>query len=185
MKINTIIFLFFMTICSVNACGQNSDSTSSALTSLLKDTVKNEPIDDSLMFKALGDSICDIILNAKSVEASLINFADSTASNVNIQKKLDKEQMTILQFLISNPKNFASNATVYGQFLPNISFTFFGKKKECIIKFDFGLRKLCVYDQEGNYLKMFDLSSTEILRFAHTLFPENEFYVKLLNYKKK
>ncbi len=179
----TKTLLLIMTMLSVFAttsCGQQADTTS--IRSLLKDSlVSNEPIDDSLMFKTLGDSICDIIFHAKAVEATIISAKDSIDSS----KKLDKEQVVILQFLVSDPKNYACNATVYGQFLPNISFTFFGKKKECVIKFDFGLRKLCVYDQESNELKMSDLSSSEILRFSHTLFPENDFFVKLLNYKKK
>ena len=172
-----------LTVCafSYSACGQNVDSTS-ALTSLLKDAVKDEPFDDSLMQKALGDSIYDIIINAKSVAVRLTLNTDSVVVDT-VPKKLGNEQVTIVKYLVSDPKNYAGNSIVYGQFLPNISFTFSMKKKDCTLKFDFGLKKLGVYDSNGNELKLFDLHSMEIVRFAYTLYPDNKFFVKLLNYK--
>ncbi len=178
--------IFLALVVSVSACGQKTDSTySSLLPSLVKSTSDVVPIDDSLMFKTLGDSIYDIIMNAKTVEVSLTPPLDSTSSDVKASQKLDTKQIAVAKFLVSDPKNYTSNATVFGQFLPSISFTFSVKKKECIIKFDFGLRKHCVYDKDGNELKTFDLQSSEMLRLAHVLYPENEFFVKLLNYNHK
>lgn len=138
------------------------------------------PVFDSAMTAALGDSICDILANAKIVKAEILGYKDSTLQAVEI-KELTKEQVAILDFLLNNPANVATNENLFGKFMPNISFRFICKKQEIYVVLDFGLRKWQFKDVNGQLLKEFDLRSTEFLRFAHTLFPDDQFINALLN----
>ena len=63
--------------------------------------------------------------------------------------------------------------------------TFIKKKEVCILNFDFGLKKWNVCDGMGKQIKMFDLSSDDMLRLANMLFPENELYKNLINTDKR
>ena len=138
------------------------------------------PIFDSVMTAALGDSICEIITNAKTVQAEILEPKDSTIKATSI-KELTAEQKAVLGFLMNNPANVASNDTIFGLFMPNISFRFIYKRKEIYVVLDFGLRKWQFKDINGQVLKQYDLRSKEFLRFAHTVFPDDEFINLLLN----
>ena len=138
------------------------------------------PLFDSVVTAAIGDSICDIISTAKTVNAEILGFKDSSFVAVE-NKQLTKEQIAILDFLLDNPVNVASNDTTFGRFMPNISFRFISKRKEIYVELDFGLRKWKVKDVNGQVLKEFDLKSPEFLRFARTVFPNDEFINLMLN----
>ena len=138
------------------------------------------PIFDSVMTAALGDSICDIIANAKTVQAEILEHKDSTIQASAIME-LTAEQKAILGFLMCDRVNVASNKPIFGKFLPNISFRFIYKRKEIYVVLDFGLRKWRFNDVNGQLLKEFDFQSPELLRFAHTLFPDDEFINLMLN----
>lgn len=152
------------------ACTANSGSTNNS-----------QPSDnnDSIVMAALGDSIFNIIKNAKSISAEEISYADTSKENAT-SVKLSKDELTILKFLLCNPKNVASDNTVYGRFLPNISFKFKYKKQECALLFDLGLEKWQVKDANDSILNTFDIKSPEFARLASQLFPDNKFFIYLL-----
>lgn len=164
-------FLFFTIICGLFSCSGNATPPP------VEEPI---PVFDSLMTVALGDSICDIISNAKTVNAEILGYKDTTFQTVDI-KKLTKEQVAILDFILNNPANVASNDTIFGKFLPNISFRFICKKQEVYVVLDFGLGKWKINDVNGQLLCEFDLKSPEMLRFAHLLFPDDQFINSLLN----
>jgi hypothetical protein len=74
---------------------------------------------------------------------------------------------------------------VYGAFMPTFSISFIKKKEMYVAKFDFGLHKWAIYDNNGQMLKRFDLPSDNVLRLANILFPENDYFKKSINTEKK
>ena len=167
-------------LCSFAMAGIACTAGTSGVTDMQSDLNMPTPVFDSVTTAALGDSICDIIANAKTVKAEILGYKDSSFVSVD-NKELTKEQIAILDFLLDNPANVASNDPVFGLFMPNISFRFINKRKEIYVVLDFGLRKWQFKDVNGQLLKEFDLKSPEFLRFAHTIFPDDEFINALLN----
>jgi hypothetical protein len=134
---------------------------------------------DSIVEAALGDSIFNIIKNAKSISAEIIGYTDTTKEKTP-KVNLSKEDLNIMKFLMLNPQNTASNDTVFGKFLPNINFIFQYKKQICQLFFDFGLKKWQVRDANGNVLKNFDLGSPEVVHLSSRLFPDDDYLSELL-----
>ncbi len=157
-----LIFAFSTTA----SCGQES-------------AVKLSANIDTTVSSTLGDSIYCILKNAKSITAEVIGYND-TVENTTSKVRLSNEQAAILKFLISNPDNVASDDVVYGLFLPNAVFSFKYKKQELKLYYDYGLRKWQINDADDKTLMRFDLRSTEFLRFAQIIFPENEYFNKLI-----
>ena len=175
------ILLFLMIVTCMFSCSANGQETNAKSTAiLLKDSVRNDVLDDSLMFKVLCDSIINIIENAKDISARLIVKKDSvlTYDNKSIHK-LTQQQSSVLIFLASAPQNFEKNTVVYGLFEPNVVFHFKYKKAEIKILFDFGLGKWQIADANNNEIKRFDIGTPELLRFAKQLFSENEFFYNI------
>lgn len=141
---------------------------------------------DSVMRKALGDSIYTVITEAKSISASLKLKAQDNKKDSIVNVKVSKNDKYVLDFIISAPSNYVSNNTVYGQYVPNFSITFKASKgQSCVANFDFGLGKWNVCDAKGKEIARYDLPSTEVLRLANRLFPDCEYFSNLLNMPRK
>ncbi len=153
------------TACSANGETQNTEQPHSPC--------------DSIVQKALGDSIFNIIANAKTITAEIIGYTDSTKAKTP-EVKLSAEDLKIMKFLLRNPQNVSSNDTVFGRVLPNICFKFQYKKQMCQLFFDFGLRKWQVKDKDDHILKTFDIKSPEFVHLASQLFPSDEYLNELL-----
>lgn len=145
--------------------------------------IKNEQpriLNDSIVQVAIGDSIFNIIKNAKTISAEIIEYGDTTQEKTHTVI-LSTDDIKIMKFLLCNPQNVASNDTVYGRLLPNICFTFKYKKQMCSVFFDFGLRKWQIKDVNTNLLNTFDLKSPEIVHLSSQLFPDDKYFIYLLN----
>ena len=162
----TVLVIAFLSMASAVNCDSSNGKTNS--------------INDSIVQAALGDSIYSIIKNSKSVTAKTISYADTSKENVSTVK-LSADEQAIVKFLLNNPKNVASDNTVYGRFLPNISFRFKHKKQECVLLFDLGLEKWQVKDANDSTLNTFDLMSPDFTRLANQIFPDEKFFIYLLN----
>lgn len=141
---------------------------------------------DSVMRNAVGDSIYKIITEAKRVKAEeikLTNDTTKTAKEVAIDVK--SKYIPLVQFILSDPKIYRGDVATYGNFMPCFKLTFIKKKEICILNFDFGLKKWNICDGEGKQIKMFDLSSDNMLRLANMLFPENNLYKNLIKTDKR
>ena len=160
-----IMIAFSAMACASNGGSANDDSPLSP--------------QDSIVQKALGDSIFNIIANAKTITAEIIGYTDSTKAKTP-EVKLSAEDLQIMKFLLRNPQNVASNDTVFGRVLPNICFKFQYKKQMCQLYFDFGLRKWQVKDKDDKVLRTFDIKSPEFVHLASQLFPSDEYLNELL-----
>lgn len=168
-KMKLIVAAFLLAF-SAMACAANGESGNS-----------ETPLSprDSIVQKALGDSIFNIIANAKTITAEIIGYTDSTKAKTP-EVKLSAEDLKIMKFLLRNPQNVSSNDTVFGRVLPNICFRFQYKKQMCQLFFDFGLRKWQVKDKDDHVLKTFDIKSPEFVHLASQLFPSDEYLNELL-----
>ena len=138
---------------------------------------------DSVMRKALGDSVYTVLTEAKTVTASL-KLKTKNDSIVNV--KVSKNDKYVLDFILSAPSNYVSNDTVYGKYIPNFSLTFNASKgRTCIANFDFGLGKWNICDSKGKEIVRYDLPTTDVLRLANQLFPECKYFSDLLNMPRK
>lgn len=148
-----------------------------AKTQAEKNISKPVKVTDTIMQKAIGDSLYCIIKQAKKIELSVLP-AEAT-DNIK-KKKLASKEIGTIHFIVSNPKNYLSNAQVYGKFKPQLKITYTYKKQIVHIKYDFGLRKWGLFNVEDKALGMFDLASDNMLRFAYQQFPDIQFFHELL-----
>ena len=85
-----------------------------------------------------------------------------------------------MKFIATNPKNYMTDTTVYGVFMPQFQAIYANKKAKVTLKYDFGLRKWGIFNAENEKIAMFDLVSDNMLRFACKMFPDNKFFHELL-----
>lgn len=137
---------------------------------------------DSVMRAAIGDSIYKVITEAKKIKAEEIKMTnDTTQATKSVVTDVKGNFIPLVQFVLSNPKIYTGNTTVYGQFMPCFKLIFIKKKEKCVLNFDFGLKKWNVCDDKGRVLKAFDLSTNDMLRIANMLFPKNDLFKKQIN----
>lgn len=143
-------------------------------------------VKDSVMRKALGDSVYSILTEAKAVEAALKLKTKDNKNDSIVNVKVSKNDKYVLDFILSAPSNYVSNDTVYGKYIPNFSLTFNASKgRTCIANFDFGLGKWNICDSKGKEIVRYDLPTTDVLRLANQLFPECKYFSDLLNMPRK
>lgn len=141
---------------------------------------------DSIMRKAVGDSIYTILTEAKTVTASLKLKTKDNKNDSIVNVKVAKNDKYVLNFILSAPSNYESNDTVYGKYFPNFSLTFVAaKNRTSVANFDFGLRKWNICDAKGKEIVRYDLPTIDVLRMANQLFPDCEYFSELLNSHRK
>lgn len=139
---------------------------------------------DSVMRRAMGDSIYTIISEAKKIKAEVIRMeADSTSLQGGLLLK--SKFITLVKFVMSDPKIYNVSTPAYGSFMPCFSLTFTSKKETCMANFDFGLKRWAICDGNGRCLMTFDLRSDDMLRVADLLFPNNKHFQSLINTEKQ
>lgn len=134
---------------------------------------------DTIMQNAVGDSIYRIITSAKKIEIASLPLA-SDSIKLKVKKKISSKDFGVINFIVTNPKNYMSNIPVYGMFLPQLQLKYTLKKEVVTLKYDFGLRKWGVFNVNNKEVGIFDLESDNMLRFACKQFPDNKFYHELL-----
>lgn len=119
-----------------------------------------------MLKKAVGDSIAKIILKAHLVEIS----TDSCGS-----KRLDSDERAIVRYLIADTCNYSSDTKVFGEFVPYLCIKFKHHKKMVVALYDFRLHKWMLKGANEKLLRMYDLKSTDILRFASIALPKDKY----------
>lgn len=171
MRLKVILVLMLAVIVTATSCSAKALSERSTSESVVAT--------DTTMYKAVGDSIYRIITKAKKVEiASLPLQSDSIKHTVS--KRVSSKDLELMKFIATNPKNYMTDTTVYGVFMPQFQAVYTQKRAKVILKYDFGLRKWGIFDADDNLVAMFDLVSDNMLRFACKMFPENKFFHELL-----
>jgi hypothetical protein len=169
---NTKIKLFLLLVLSVLAVNVGCYAKSEENHSLSSSSVAKT---DTIMQKALGDSLYRVISHARKIEISTIPpQTDSVSQKVTL--RVSSKRKGVLNFIVSNPKNYLSNTIVYGVFMPQFQVNYYLKQELVTLKYDFGLKKWGIFDAMGNIVCMFDLASDNMLRFAHINFPDIEFF---------
>ena len=141
---------------------------------------------DSVMRDAVGDSIYKIITEAKKITAEEIKLINDTTKNVkNVAIDVKSKFVPLVLFILADPKIYRGDLATYANFMPCFKLTFIKKKETCILYFDFGLKKWKICDGAGKQIKMYDLSSDDMLRVANMLFPKNNLYKNLINTDKR
>lgn len=143
-------------------------------------------VTDSVVRNAVGDSIYKLITEAKKIKAEEIKLTKDTTQTVKDEAiDVKSKYVPLVQFILTDPKIYHGDLVTYGNFMPCFKMTFIRKKETCVLNFDFGLKKWNICDGTGKQIKMFDLSSDDMLRLANMLFPENELYKNLINTDKR
>lgn len=163
MIIELLALLFTATSCSAKNKNNETDYT---------------PIQRSevLLRKAVGDSIANIVLKANQVEIS----TDSCASI-----KLNADERAIVRYLISDTCNYSSDTKVFGEFVPYLCVKFKHRKKVVVTLYDFRLHKWMMKGANEKLLRMYDLKSTDILRFASMALPKDKYLIEFLKEQTK
>lgn len=119
-----------------------------------------------MLRKAVGDSIANIVLKANQIEIS----TDSCASI-----KLNADERSVVKYLIADTCNYSSDTKVFGEFIPYLCVKFKHRKKVVVALYDFRLHKWMMKGANENLLRMYDLKSTDILRFASIALPKDKY----------
>lgn len=119
-----------------------------------------------MLQKAVGDSIANIILKANQVEIS----TDSCASI-----KLNADERAVVKYLIADTCNYSSDTKVFGEFIPYLCVKFKHRKKVVVALYDFRLHKWMIKGANERLLRMYDLKSTDVLRFASIALPKDKY----------
>jgi len=171
-----VAFLMVSLVFAATSCTANPRTNAAETQAVSNDTV---------MRKAVGDSIYNIITKAKTVTATLNLKANDGKRDSTVNVKVGKNDKYVLNFILSAPSNYETNDIVYGKYVPNFTLNFIAAKgKSCSANFDFGLRKWNVCDADGKELVIYDLPTTDVLRLANILFPDCVYFKNLLNNKK-
>ncbi len=171
MRIKILLMIMLAVVATTTSCSAKVPSD--------KNSAKPVVATDTIMQKALGDSIYRVITQAKKIEVVSLPLATDSIKQ-EVKKKISPKELGVVNFIVTNPKNYLSNTTVYGVFLPQLKLTYTLKKEVVTIKYDFGLRKWGVFDAANKEIGMFDLYSDNMLRFACQQFPNNTFFNELL-----
>lgn len=171
MRIKILLMIMLAVVATTTSCSAKVPND--------KGTTKPVVASDTIMQKALGDSIYRVITQAKKVEVVSLPLASDSVKQ-ELKKKITAKELGVVNFIVTNPKNYLSDTTVYGVFLPQLQLTYTLKKEVVTIKYDFGLRKWGVFNASNDKIGMFDLSSDNMLRFACQQFPNNTFFNELL-----
>lgn len=119
---------------------------------------------ENLLKEEVGDSIASIILKARQVEVSC-----DTAQAV----KLKRNERILARYLLADSCNYSQYTAVYGQFHSYFKIVFKHRKKTVAANYDFRLHQWELCDTEGQLLKLQDLKSKEIFKFALLIFPKD------------
>ena len=82
---------------------------------------------DTLIHKAVGDSIYRIITNAKKVEIVSLPLQSDSIKQV-VAKKVSAKDLELMKFIATNPKNYLTDTPVFGLFIPQFQATYTQKK---------------------------------------------------------
>ena len=131
---------------------------------------------EKMLRKAVGDSISDIILKAKTIEIGC-----DSATTV----KLSDDDQAIVRYLVADSCNYTADTEVFGQFRSYLFVRFSARKREIIAQYDFRLHKWMLIGKDKKPLRRYDLQNTEILKYALLAFPENQRLIEILKEQKK
>lgn len=129
-----------------------------------------------MLRKALGDSIANIVLKANQVEIS----TDSCASI-----RLNADERAVVKYLIADTCNYSSDTKVFGEFIPYLCVKFKHRKKVAVALYDFRLHKWMIKGANERLLRMYDLKSTDILRFASIALPKDKYLNEFIKEQEK
>lgn len=133
---------------------------------------------DSVVTKALGDSVCSIIEKARTMRLFTVTAPDDTV-NTPGSVIVPMKDRSLVKFIITNPDDYESDVVTYGIFVPQFGVQFATRKEEVSIYYDFGLRKWQLRNAKGDVLLERDLKSGNMFRFARTAFPDDKFFNSL------
>lgn len=161
MIIELVALLFTTTSCSAKNKNNETDYT---------------PMQRSevMLRRAVGDSIANIILKANQVEIS----TDSCASI-----KLNADERAVVKYLIADTCNYSSDTKVFGEFIPYLCVKFKHRKKVVVALYDFRLHKWMIKGANERLLRMYDLKSTDVLRFASIALPKDKYLNEFIKEK--
>lgn len=171
MRIRVFFVLMLVVIATTTSCSARVPNDRS--------TSKSVVATDTIMQNAVGDSIYRIITHAKKIEVTSLPLS-SDSVKLELKKKISSNEFSVINFIVTNPKNYLSNTVMYGVFMPQFKVIYTLKKEVVTLKYDFGLRKWGLFDAKDKEIAMFDLVSDNMLRFACKQFPDNIFFNELL-----
>lgn len=132
MRIKVLLVLMLAVIATTTSCSAKTPSD--------KSTTKPVVATDTVMQKAVGDSIYRVITHAKKIEVATLPLASDSIKQ-EVKKKIASKNFSVVNFIVTNPKNYMTNTTVYGVFMPQFKVVYTLKKEVVTLKYDFGLRK--------------------------------------------
>ena len=95
---------------------------------------------------------------------------------------MSKKEAGMATFLLLASDSITHLSPVFGQYSPNVKFTFFSKKSSVVVEIDFGLQQVCFIGKDA---KKFDLRENYLLKFCNMLFPNDEYLSFLLKERTK
>lgn len=133
--------------------------------------------------KVMKDSVASIIFDAKTITCELQSKNPADTLRQDSVSKVPKKLVSTLLYLFSNPDNFQTNDTIFGNFDSWVSYKFEAKKKQVVyLEMDFGIRKWRLLDSNKKVICGSDMkeSNMQFIYFTRLLFPK-DMTLELLN----
>ena len=150
-----------------------------------KDNPKKNPCSEvsSECSSVLGDSISDILFEARKITCRLVGKAPGDTLRRDTVRVVPARLVPVAQYLLADPYNFKTDNIVYGEFHAWASLEFDGRKKRRVrLELDFGLAKWRLLDAGGKQLCRRDMAANrrQFIRLVRTMFPD-DLTLKMLN----
>lgn len=138
---------------------------------------------DSLMRKALGDSVSDIIINSDSVKVTSVSYDQSVA---NSTVALDRLISSVIKYSLCQPSMYKTDKKIYTTFEPWIIIDFYDTNAHISVLLDYVMNKWKVVDENETEISTYDMPKGALLLIMHTIFPDNkEIAEKIIEYTKE
>lgn len=147
--------------------------------------VSCSPIEvDSTLSASYGDSIVKIIDKATQIQVSQLEIKNDSLQYVG-GGNLKKQDRNLFRFIIMDEEMVRRVPTnIFAKFCPMIRVDFITKDNhKATLLFDFGLSQWSLRNTENKELAKGMIPNRQLLKFFHSVFPENETLNAIYNFK--
>lgn len=139
---------------------------------------------DSTLSASYGDSIVKIIDKAAKIQVSQLEIKNDSLKYVG-GGTLKKQDRNLLHFLVTDEEMVRKVPTnIFAKFCPMIRVDFNTKdNRMATLLFDFGLSQWSLRNAENKELAKGMTPNRQLLKFFHSVFPENETLNAIYNFK--
>lgn len=127
---------------------------------------------DPAIASGLNDSIRGILTAPDKVTITRLKL-DVDTLKPGEPRALNAQERYLIDFLMSNPENYASNEPVYGMFIPQVEVTYSAGGAAVNLQYDLGLKKWGIFTADAPFIAFHDIPGTDMARAFNLICPND------------